>query len=821
MTFEHPGWLVLLLLLIPVLWWSRRARITLGPIRGVLVPFLRCLLIVVLALALADPNINRQSDQITVAVVLDRSSSILPGELDTAIDWLQQATQSREVDEQLAVVDAARTTVVVMMPDAHGQIAAGPVQGPTDGSNLAGGLEFAKGLLPEGGVHRLLLVSDGNETSGSLLDAADQASRSGIPIDVLPIQYHRSGEVMVDRVIAPRTHRPGERIPLQIVMRSEGPATGSLRVTRDGVEIGDGIEVDLPGGVAVRSLSVPSGAAAVERFDVRFEPQEQVADTATRDRRLRNNTAAAISVASGRGRIALVVEHPDAATSLETMLASRGFDIEIVGVEALLGGPTSLSAWDAIALLDVPRWSLPDRLDQELAAWVRDGGGGLLLSGGPTGLGAGGWIGSEVADLLPVNLDPPAERISRPGALALVLHACEMPQGNYWGRRVAEAAIEALSSEDYVGIVEYDARRGEVVWPLPMQRADTKAAALSAAANLRYGDMPSFQASMQMAFDGLIKVEAGRRHMVIISDGDPQPPSEALLLQCADAGVTVTTVMVGGHGTAIDRRRMRAIAVSTGGRFYDVQDPDQLPQIFIEESQVVSRSLIQQGNFSAGWIGPSGGPFPQSAIASLSPLPGIKQYILTAALGGLAANAVGIMREDQADPLLAWRIAGLGRTSVWSSAFIDNWGGDWLVWSGAGDFWSRLFSWLRREADGESLSVDLVERGDGQIDIEVEAADQDEGFLNFLQLRAAILGPGGVGGPVDLVQVGPGRYAGTFEASQAGGWVVAIQYEGVAGSTGEAVSGWVQESIVRNWPREDAAVRSREALLHEVAQRSG
>ena len=45
-----------------------------------------------------------------------------------------------------------------------------------DASDLAEGVEYAKGLLPDVGAHRILLVSDGNETAGSLLEAASRAA---------------------------------------------------------------------------------------------------------------------------------------------------------------------------------------------------------------------------------------------------------------------------------------------------------------------------------------------------------------------------------------------------------------------------------------------------------------------------------------------------------------------------------------------------------------------------------------------------------------------------------------------------------------------
>ena len=79
-------------------------------------------------------------------------------------------------------------------------------------------------------------------------------------------------------------------------------------------------------------------------------------------------------------------------------------------------------------------------------------GGGWRMGGGPTSFGAGGWIDSDLAKALPVRLDPPQSRQMVRGALALIMHSCEMPQGNFWGQKVAQSAIEALSSLDYCGI---------------------------------------------------------------------------------------------------------------------------------------------------------------------------------------------------------------------------------------------------------------------------------------------------------------------------------------------------------------------------------
>src|SRR6185369_4274360 len=112
-------------------------------------------------------------------------------------------------------------------------------------------------------------------------------------------------------------------------------------------------------------------------------------------------------------------------------------------------------------------------------------GGGLVMLGGPQSFGAGGWINSDVAKVLPVKLDPPQTRQMRNGALALVMHSCEMAQGNYWGQKVAISAIQALSRLDYVGMIAY----GCPGWCFALQTGD-KAIAADAAKKMQVGDMP-------------------------------------------------------------------------------------------------------------------------------------------------------------------------------------------------------------------------------------------------------------------------------------------------------------------------------------------
>ena len=108
--------------------------------------------------------------------------------------------------------------------------------------------------------------------------------------------------------------------------------------------------------------------------------------------------------------------------------------------------------------------------------------------------------------------------------------------------------------------------------------------------------MPSFQSIMQMGLTGLKASDAATKHMIIISDGDPSPPTPDLVNQFLAEKISVSTVVINPHG-GVDIPAMQALAGVTGGRHYLVMDPNELPSIFIKEAKTLKRSMIQNTTF--------------------------------------------------------------------------------------------------------------------------------------------------------------------------------------------------------------------------------
>lgn len=806
---QHPLAL-LTLVLIPVLAisaWRLAPRI--GQVRAWSSWGIRSVLIALLALALSQPLLPRGTDDVTVAVIMDRSRSVSDTGREAAVQWLSIALhgEERTAGDRVALVHVAAQAVPGAMPDPASEVSLSVSPGARDGSDLYRGIELARAMLPQDTRNRLLLVSDGLDTEGTL--SAAQSTDS--PIDVLVLPVDRARDVRIERIAAPSRAEGGSIIDMDVVLHAAAPASGRIVVRRNGmpVAIGEagnasGLPIRLPAGTTALNLQVVAGND-LTRLQATWIPDNRTGDAPE------NDHGRAVVLSARTGTVMLVSERPESLSGLVKMLQSGGVNVRTGTPSDLAQGGAVLASIDGLVLVDVPRWALPSRFDTLLATWVESTGGGLLMTGGASSLGAGGWIGSEVERVLPVNLDPPAQRQIQRGALVLVMHACEMERGNYWGRVICETAIEALTAQDLVGIVEFNHASGAVEWALPLQPAGDKVNALRAAGRLRYGDMPDFAPSMNLAVQALAGADAGERHIVIISDGDPQPPSVALLERMHDLDIPASTVLVGGHGRPEDQRRMEHIASATGGEFHRVTDPDQLPRIMIEAAQLASRSLVQEGKVPVVATNAASGP-----LAGCSLPPPIDAYVLCAVRDAPASTPWVVSGDEGTDPLVAWWHQGNGRAAVITVPPGEGWTPQWNQWPDRDRLWIQLVRWLRPSPNDGAWALQLREGDGGRVEVALEAATATTQEV-LPAASAVVLAPDGSTWPMALEPTGPGRAVGVFTMDMPGEWLAVAAVEVPDSDTPM----FLRSALAQAWPDEDRAEHADVAALERLAQATG
>ncbi len=815
--FDRPGWLVLLLLVIPAFLMSRRSIGGLSQLKSYGTFAIRCLVIALLSVALARPVWEKRGEGLTVTLILDRSQSIPLAMKNYSYEFFRQATEARDDPrDRLAIITVARDAKIEAMPDRFTRL--GELQEPPDlaATNLEDALNLALAIMPQDTANRIVVASDGNETEGRVMAAAELAAANGVPVDVLVLEYEYANEVIFERITAPSRARLGQSAIIKMVLRSQGNASGNVLLKLNdefldlnGLEEGNGLHVDLSPGLTVLPLTVSLDIAGPLQFEAVFEPDDPEADGISR-----NNRAVAVTFVGSEGKI-LVIDDATDSRFLVQALNESNMAVDVMEPAALARGTVFLSGYDAIVMANIPRWALTDEEDKAVHAYVHDLGGGLVMLGGTQSFGAGGWIDSEVARVLPVRLDPPMTRQMPRGALALIMHSTEMPQGNFWGQKIAIAAIEALSRLDYVGIIDYDYTRGGAVWEFGPLLAGDKSVAIAAAKKMRMGDMPDFAASLKIALTGLSPLAAGQKHVIIISDGDPQAPPTSLLKDFVAAKISVTTVLVAGHGSNADLATMKHIARYTNGTFYGpVKNPKRLPQIFIKEAKLISRSLIVEGQeYFPNVVSRLPGP-----VEGFVSVPSIDGYVLTAPRDGLSQIPIVSPTSEGNDPIYAYWNYGLGKSIAYMSDLSGTWGSRWASWAEFRAFWEQSLRWVMRPGAPANVMVRTTLEGDIAT-VEVEAMGADASNLNFLKMSAVVLHPDSESEPLVLQQTGPGRYRGEFKATKEGAYLTNINF--VGGTIDAPIRGNIQAAVSIPYPREFRAVKHNAALLDQLYRRTG
>jgi len=394
------------------------------------------------------------------------------------------------------------------------------------------------------------------------------------------------------------------------------------------------------------------------------------------------------------------------------------------------------------------------------------------MIGGPNSFGAGGYLNTPVENALPVSMDIKEKKVLPRGALVTVLHTCEFADGNAWAAKIAKASLDVLSSRDLMGALGY-LQTGDA-WMYELQPVGDKTMMHNTIdSQSRFlGDMPDTTPTLQLAYNALVKADAGVKRVILISDGDPASPPTAYLNQFKSAGISISTICINPHSNS-DQNMLRNIARITGGEYYFVNDPRKLPQIFTKEAAVVKMGVFREVDFVPQVLHNS------ELLAGLATtnLPMLKGYVVTFPKDTATVPLV----SDEGDPVLAhWRY-GLGKAVAFTSDSTSRWGANWMNWEGYDRFWSQAVRWSLREISPSEFRVETRREGNEGV-VRIDAVDAEGNYVNFLRPRGVVTAPGFESREISLTQAGPGLYEGRFPVSDTGIYMVNLTYADAGGA---------------------------------------
>lgn len=767
LTFTNPWWFGLMSVSIWVWWMALNGWSGLNRRRSTQALIIRLLLVGLFVALIAGPRSVRTSDQLSVVYAVDISESIHPDRVTEALNFVATTTAAKPNQDVAGWIAFGSSAAVEVPPiqTAFGSTMTNPddiqfnSRVDRDATNIENALSLAAAVLPEDTLGRIVLISDGAETAGDLKGVLDQLNARGISVDVMPVKYNYTDETWIERLDLPQTVKLGEPYEASVVISSLKPGRGKLIIEENGAPITEQ-PLDVEFSEGKNRIDIP----IYLRTPGYYEYKAKLIPEAGTDGRDENNEAIGYIYVEGEGKVLIVadpVREDDRDFERLAMAIREGErGVEVIDSYKFPRDPLSLLPYDCVIFANVPHDAFDEVQLQSMRDAVFNQGTGFLMVGGANSFGPGGYHRTVVEDTLPITMDITKKKILPKGALAIILHTCEFPEGNTWAKRITKQAIKVLGKQDEVGVIAYGP--GGEQWIFELTAAgeyESMVPKINAAA---IGDMPAFGPTMEIGLNGLQKSDAATKHMIIISDGDPQLASPKLMQSFIDSKISISTVAIFPHG-GTEIGTLRNIANATEGRYYFPADPNELPSIFIKEAKTLKRSMIQEKELS-----PQVG-FPSPVLEGIGRLPMLHGFVLTSIKeNALTENVLFSIPDDategETDPVLAiWRY-GLGTTAAFTSSLSNQWAKDWVDWEDYTAFVKQLLIRVSRVEKAGHLRMWTYNSG-GQGIIMVEDFHLTE---DFLDVAAKVSGPGGMELTLPLKQVGPRRYQGTFPVADKG-----------------------------------------------------
>ena len=737
--FEAPLALLLLPPLVAlVVLLHRASRRRLGVVRRRAALAVRLALLSFLVFALAGFQLVLPVDRLAVVYVVDLSDSVGTAGREEALAYLRESLAAREDGDVAGIVAFGGDALVERLPadlSEIDRIASTPVRGATD---IGAALRLAGALFPDDAQKRIVLLSDGNDTTGSGQTEAALAAARGIQVQTHLTGLAGADEVLVERLTAPSTARLGERVQVSADLTSTVAQPSTARLYVNG-ELAATQPVDLVAGANRVDFLFTTRDAGFLRFRVVVE--------AARDTFNQNDRADANTIVKGEPRVLIVRGDEVVARQLVAALETERQAVDTVIPEAMPADLAGLADFDSIVLVDVPRLRLTDTQLTALQVYVRDLGRGLVTIGGPRAYGAGGYTDTPLEETLPVDMGV-RDRTKQPDVALVVvidksgsMDACHCNSFNGGmgggsgiagvrkvdiGKEAILRAASALTARDEFGVVAFDEQSHWVIRTAPLGGINDVAGAISGIEPLGQTNIFS---GLDSAVQALKSATATRRHIILLTDGwSSSGQYDDILAQMKAAGITLSTVGAGGGANPFLEQLARAGGGPLLRRHQPGLDPRHLPQ-----GDTAGLRAADRG----------GGVLPDQDLELPDPARDRRR----------AAEPAGLQRHDRQAGGPDGARHGTGRPAPGPVAVRPRagcrldiglhraLGRSWVGWRASRRFFSQMVGWTFPGEESGGIEAAFVDRG-GRTYLRVESVNTDGSASRLLRDAG---GAGGTG----------------------------------------------------------------------------
>jgi Mg-chelatase subunit ChlD len=720
--------------------------------------FLRMLIIFLLVLSLAGLEIKIPVDHTEIIFLADLSDSTISKQSELA-EFISNSMKLLPENYEAGIVGFGENALIEQSVSTFRDFHTFHSNPNTNYSNIDQALQRAEGLFTQNSRKRIVLLTDGAENMGDAILRAGALAQRGISVDVLYLDTTPPNEVQLSELILPSTLYQGENYDIRVEINSTVETKGILRLYANRTPAGSQ-EVQIQKGHNIFLFQ----ETAVDTGTVVYEAELELT-SATVDNFIQNNRMASYIRIDGPPIAALVEGQVDEGRELAKIMEAGGLDYKMFTPHTLPGQLEELVKYDAVVLANVDYDELGQDKTEILDNYVKSMGRGLLVTGGDNSYALGGYLGTKLEEMLPVDMDLSKKKEIPSLALVLVIDKSGSMSDTQFGinkmELAKEAAIrstEALRDEDFIGVVGFDSAAS---WVVEVQNASNRDEIQGVIGTLQPGGGTNLYPGLNMAYHALKETNTALKHVIVLTDGHTAGGDfNSLLSQMTGDNITVSGVAVGKDA---DGRLMEHIAELGNGRYYFTDEYASIPKIFTKETYMATRSYINNETFFPKAVGLS------PVLSGINTVPSLDGYITTTTKGG--AVPVLISHQDD-DPVLAYWDYGLGKVAAWTSDLRGIWTEKWLQWDQASTFWLNTISSVLPDSRNEEGKIETSRNGNaGQVTVSIN--ELDTGY----ETDAVIVSPNGEESRIKLQPSKPGYYQGNFVLSDTGVYLIRVEQQ--------------------------------------------
>lgn len=618
---------------------------------------LRSAIFVLLILSFFDLRIPIKGDKTLTVFAVDNSES-MKNNIGACEEFINEAVKTKSDRDSVAVISFGRDTAIESRPTEDKKTYTMQYNVNDGFTDISKAVESVAAMFKSDFNTRLVLLTDGNENIGDGMEAI-KGLDSKTDVGVVRYANEILHEVQINSLEVPKYIKKGSVSNIEVSIEALEDTETYLDIKKNGDLIySNNVELTKGENTFTIKDAVNENGNVIYSADIR-----PMADTIAE-----NNRISAYSYVADLPSI-LIIEDNGSGDELEKILEGTNAYVESIEGKAVSADITKLSKYDAIIIANCSIESMTAGLPEVLEGYVKNTGGGLLVTGGENSFALGGYVDTEFEKILPVSMKLKDNEKIPDMAMAIVLDRSGSMVSSY-GINKLEIAKEAvaraaqnISSKDSFGLIAFDEG---FEWIIPLGKVGENIEKIEKDIfSVTVGGGTAILPALKQASEELGKYDAKLKHIILLTDGLAEEGGfESVIKDMEKNKITLTTVAVGSDS---DTTFLQDLAQSREGRYYYADEYTDLPNLFERETYLASKDYLNNIDFYAEVVDEG------DILKNVEGIPLLNGYI-----GTSAKNTANVyLQYDEYNPIVASWQYGLGTTAVFTSD-VENWCGDFL-----------------------------------------------------------------------------------------------------------------------------------------------